>query len=119
MTEAIICALSMLVAYMAIAGRVGAFQVFVLCFFGVFFYSFNETVIWRHAVADNGYTMRLFLFGSSFGLVTGFVLRFKDKIATIDTQGFYASRHTRAYGLIGACFVWLFLPILSCVNTIY
>ena len=81
-TEAIVCALSMLVAYMALAGRIGSLQVFILCFFGVFFYSFNETVIWKHQIADNGYTMRLFIFGSTFGLLTAFVLRFKDKIST-------------------------------------
>ena len=72
----------MLVAYMALAGRVGSFQVFNLCFFGVFMYSFNETAIWRHQIADNGYTMRIFLYGSSFGLVSSFILRFKDKVAT-------------------------------------
>lgn len=119
MTDAIICALSMLVAYMAVAGRVGGFHVVVLCFFGVFFYGFNELVIWRHAIADNGYTYRLFLFGSTFGAATAFILRFKDKLPTTETLGYFASRHTRTYGLLGACFVWLFLPILSCVNTIY
>jgi hypothetical protein len=82
MTDAIVCALSILVAYMAIAGRVGSFQVFFLCFFGVFFYSFNETAIWRHQIADNGYSMRLFLYGSSFGLMTAFILRIRDKLAT-------------------------------------
>jgi hypothetical protein len=81
-TEAIVCALSMLIAYMAIAGRVSSLQIFFLCFFGVFFYSFNETCIWRHKIADNGYTMRLFLFGSSFGIATAFILRMKDKLAT-------------------------------------
>ncbi len=115
MTEAIVCALAMLVAYMAVAGRVGAFHVFVLCFFGVFFYGFNEICIWRQQIADNGYTLRLFLFGSSFGFTTALVLKFRDKIATTDTLGYYASRHTRSYGLLGACFVWLFLPILSCI----
>lgn len=119
MTAAIVCALAMLVAYMAVAGRVGAFHAVVLCFFGVFFYGFNEIVIWRHAIADNGYTLRLFLFGSSFGFATALVLKFRDKIATTDTLGYFASRHTRAYGLLGACFVWLFLPILSCIDTIY
>jgi len=119
MTDAIICALSMLVAYMAVAGRVGGFHIVVLCFFGVFFYGFNELVIWRHAIADNGYTYRLFLFGSTFGAATAFILRFKDKLPTTETLGYFASRHTRTYGLLGACFVWLFLPILSCVNTIY
>lgn len=104
---------------MALAGRVGAFQVFILCFFGVFFYGFNETVIWRHAISDTGYTLRLFLFGSSFGIVTAFIFSKKDRIATTSTLGYFASRHTRAYALLGACFVWLFLPILSCVSTIY
>ena len=80
--DAVVCALSMLIAYMALAGRVGSFQVFNLCFFGVFLYSFNETAIWRHQIADNGYTMRLFLYGSSFGLVSAFILRLKDKVAT-------------------------------------
>lgn len=41
MTDALVCALSMLIAYMAVAGRVGGFHVVVLCFFGVFFYGFN------------------------------------------------------------------------------
>lgn len=41
MTDALVCALSMLVAYMAVAGRVGGFHVVILCFFGVFFYGFN------------------------------------------------------------------------------
>ena len=109
----------MLVAYMALAGRVGAFQVFILCFFGVFFYGFNETVIWRHAISDTGYTLRLFLFGSSFGIVTALIFSKKDRLATTSTLGYFASRHTRAYALLGACFVWLFLPILSCVSTIY
>ena len=119
MTDALVCALSMLVAYMAVAGRVGGFQVVILCFFGVFFYGFNEIVIWRHAILDNGYTMRVFLFGSSFGAATTFILKFRDRIATTDTLGYFASNHTRTYGLLGACFVWLFLPIMSCINTIY
>lgn len=119
MTDAIVCALAMLVAYMALAGRVGGFHVVILCFFGVFFYGFNEILIWRHAIADNGYTMRVFLFGSSFGAATAFILRYRDEIATTETLGYFASRHTRTYGLLGACFVWLFLPIMSCINTIY
>lgn len=109
----------MLVAYMALAGRIGALHIFVLCFFGVFFYGFNEIIIWRHMIADNGYTLRLFLFGSTFGFVTALVLKFRDKVASSETVGYYGSRHTISYGILGACFVWLFLPILSCVNTIY
>jgi len=119
MTDALVCALAMLVAYMAVAGRVSGFHVIVLCFFGVFFYGWNELITWRHAISDNGYTLRLFLFGSAFGLATAFGLRFRDKQATTDTLGYFASRHTRTYGLLGACFIWLFLPILSCINTIY
>lgn len=119
MTAAIVCALAMLVAYMAVAGRIGGFHAIVLCFFGVFFYGFNEILIWRHAIADNGYTLRLFLFGSTFGYFTGVILKFRDKVSTTDTLGYFASRHTIAYGLLGACFVWLFLPILSCIDTIY
>jgi hypothetical protein len=119
MTEALACALSMLIAYMAVAGRVGGFHVVILCFFGVFFYGFNEVVNWKHVISDNGYTYRIFLFGSAFGVASSFILRFKDLNATTLTSGYYASRHTRTYGLIGACFVWLFLPILSCIGTIY
>lgn len=102
---------------MAVAGRVGAFQIFVLCAFGVFIYGFNEIVIWRHAISDSGYTLRLFLFGSSFGLLSAIILRLRDRAATSETIGYLATRHTRTYGLIGACFVWLFLPILTAVGT--
>jgi hypothetical protein len=119
MTEAIVCAMSMIVAYMALAGRIQGFHIFVLCFFGVFFYGFNEIIIWRHAIADNGYTLRLFLFGSSFGLTTGLVLRFKDKLVTAASGGYIATRHTRAYALIGACFFFLLNPILYAVGQVY
>jgi hypothetical protein len=63
--------------------------------------------------------MRLFLFGSTFGYATAVVLRFRDKISTTASLGYFASRHTRTYGLLGASFVWLFLPILACIETIY
>ena len=119
MTEAVCSAISMLISYMAVAGRVSGLQVLILCFVGVFFYTFNETIIWRHAVADNGFTMRIFLFGSSLGLISALLLRLKDKVATTDTMGYFASRHTRAFGLLGACFVWAFLPILATVGQIY
>jgi hypothetical protein len=119
MTEAIGCAISILVAYMAVAGRVGGFHVFILSFFGVFFYSFNETVLWRHAVADNGFTMRIFLYGATVGIFSALILRSGDKDATTDTDGYYASRHTRATALLGAAFVWIFLPILSAISQIY
>lgn len=41
MDSAIVCALAILIAYMALAGRIGAFHIFVMGFFGVFFYGFN------------------------------------------------------------------------------
>jgi hypothetical protein len=41
MDKAIVSAFAVLIAYMALAGRVGAFHIFVLSFFGVFFYGFN------------------------------------------------------------------------------
>jgi hypothetical protein len=63
--------------------------------------------------------MRLFLFGSTFGIATAVALRFRDKLSTSASLGYFASRHTRSYGLLGACFVWLFLPILACIETIY
>ena len=113
MTEAIACAISILVAYMAVAGRIRGFHVLLLTFFGVFMYSFNETVIWRHVVADNGFTMRVFIYGSSLGIISSLILRTSDKVATTDTEGYYASRITRATGLMGAAFVWIFLPILA------
>ena len=119
MTEAIAAGIAMLIAYMAVAGRVNSLQVLVMSFFGIFFYSFNETVIWRHAIADNAYTMRIFLFGSGFGLISSFILKINDKEATTDTEKYYATKHTRTFGLIGACFVWIFLPILVSLDEIY
>ena len=48
--EAIVCALSMLVAYMSSSGRIGGLQIFILCFIGQFFYCFNEIIFWRHVI---------------------------------------------------------------------
>lgn len=77
--EAIVCALSMLVAYMSSSGRIGGLQIFILCFIGQFFYCFNEIIFWRHVIGDNGFTIRLFLFGSTMGSVASFILSRKDK----------------------------------------
>jgi hypothetical protein len=63
--------------------------------------------------------MRVFLFGSSFGLATGFILRFRDKIATVNALGYFSSRHTRSYALWGAGFMFVMFPILSCMNVTY
>jgi hypothetical protein len=55
-------------------GKVGPAEALVICFVGNFAYTLNEVSFWRLKICDNGYGMRVFLFGSVAGLVASRIL---------------------------------------------
>ena len=57
--------------------------------------------------------MRIFLFGSTAGLIASFI------IGTVNTEAHpkYGSQYTyQTFGLIGCIFVWILLPWLSVIE---
>jgi len=72
--QAVACAISMYVILFPNLGRVGPGEAIIICFVGNFAYTLNEVSFWRLSIADNGYGMRIFLFGSVAGIVASRIL---------------------------------------------
>jgi hypothetical protein len=72
--QAVACAIAMYVIMFPLLGRVGPGEALVICFFGNFLYTLNEVSFWRLNINDNGYGMRIFMFGSIAGLIASLIL---------------------------------------------
>lgn len=71
--QAVACAIAMFVILFPLLGRVGPGEALIICFVGNFAYTLNEVSFWRLSINDNGYGMKIFLFGSIAGLVTSLI----------------------------------------------
>ena len=67
--DCIACCISLVIAYGAIIGRVSNLQTLLFAIGGVFAYQFQNHLFWRFYLIDIGYSMRVFGFGSTYGLV--------------------------------------------------
>ena len=74
LSQAICCAIAMFVIYFPLVGRIGPAEVVVICLVGVFGYTLNEASHWRLNINDNGYGMKIFLFGSTAGIIAALLL---------------------------------------------
>ena len=74
LSQAICCAISMFVIIFPLLGRIGPAEALVISFFGNAGYTLNEAIFWRLNINDNGYGMKIFLFGSVAGIVASFII---------------------------------------------
>lgn len=74
LSQAICCAISMFVILFPMMGKVGPAESVVIAFFGNAGYTLNEAVFWRFNISDNGYGMKIFLFGALAGIIASLVL---------------------------------------------
>ena len=111
--SAIACAISMFVALSPLIGRVGPGEALTLCFLGNIGYTFNEAIFWRLGIQDNGYSLRIFLYGSTAGIITSIFLgrRHSD-----DHQGYTTLYSHQTLAFLGAIFVWILMPWLSVIE---
>lgn len=114
LSQAVACAISMYVILFPMLGKVGPAEALVICFVGNFAYTLNEVSFWRLKICDNGYGMRVFLFGSVAGLVASRILGNKE--LTKDHLKYYSQYYYQTFALIGAIFVWILLPWLSVIE---
>jgi hypothetical protein len=113
LAQAVACAIAMYVILFPLLGRVGPGEALIICFVGNFTYTLNEVSFWRLNINDNGYGMRIFLFGSIAGLVTAKIL---GKEHSQGHERYYSQYHFQAFALLGAIFVWILLPWLSVIE---
>lgn len=74
LSQAICCAISMYVILFPMVGRVGPAEAVIICFVGGFGYTLNEAVFWRLNISDNGYGMKIFLFGAVAGIIAALII---------------------------------------------
>ena len=74
LSQAICCAISMFVIFFPLVGRVGPAEVAIISLVGGFGYTLNEAVFWRLSINDNGYGMKIFLYGSVAGIIASLIL---------------------------------------------
>jgi hypothetical protein len=113
LAQAVACAIAMYVILFPLLGKVGPGESLIICFVGNFAYTLNEVSFWRLNINDNGYGMRIFLFGSIAGLVTAKIL---GKEHSQNHERYYSQYHFQAFSLLGAIFVWILLPWLSVIE---
>jgi hypothetical protein len=113
LSQAVACAISMFVILFPLLGRVGPFEALVICFVGNFAYTLNEVSFWRLVIQDNGYGMRIFLFGSTAGLIASKIV---GRVTNKTHAGYHSQYNFQTLGLLGAIFVWILLPWLSTID---
>ena len=113
LSQAVASAIAMFIFLWPMLGRIGPGKAIVLCFIGNFFYTLNEVAFWRLNIADNGYGMKIFLFGSVAGIVASKLL---GSDYTRDHPKYYSQYSYQTFALIGAIFVWVLLPWLSVID---
>ena len=111
--QAVACAIAMYVILFPLLGRVGPGESLIICFFGNIAYTLNEASFWRLNINDNGYGMRIFLFGSIAGLVASAIL---GRGPSQNHERYYSQYYYQALALLGAIFVWILLPWLSVIE---
>ena len=109
-TDAIACALSIMVAACPVIGRVGLLEIFFLTLFGSFLYEVNSQLLHRWYITDTGYGMRILLFGSFLGLVSTCILGKKE--TTLNHPRYKSEYQTRALSLFGFVLVFCAFPML-------
>ena len=115
--QAMCCALSLVIALFAVLGRTGLLETFILCLFGGFFYAFNEAIFWRISVLDGGFAGRIFLFGSTLGLISSLILGKRD--LTKDNRNYFSTKSYQTLSLVGTVFIWIFIPVFSAISQLY
>lgn len=74
LADAIASSIALFVIYSPSLGKIGQFELLMFSIFNTIFYTFLEVLFWRISVADSGYTMRIFIFGTISGLLPNFTL---------------------------------------------
>jgi ammonium transporter Rh len=102
------CAAAVLISYGAVLGRVTLFQLGIMTFFEVFFYSLNEAIgVVKYQAVDMGGSMFIHAFGAYFGLAVSWMLNSKtNKSKSMD--GNKATKYTDMFAIIGTIFLWVY-----------
>lgn len=98
---------AVLISFGALLGKISFTQMLFLTIFEVFFFSLNEAVSLKLAIADIGGSMVIHMFGAFFGLAASRVLTPLSARGNRDNSAVY---HSDIFSMIGTLFLWVFWP---------
>ena len=81
---------------------------------GSFFYEVNNGLLWRFAIFDVGFGMRVFLYGSFMALLSSLMLNKRD--TTHNHEDYRSIYKIQTYSLLGTIFVWCSFSFLQTAN---
>eukprot|EP00731_Ephydatia_muelleri_P018239 Em0011g279a len=101
-------AASVLITFGAILGKASPFQVIIIAFFEVMFYSANEALnTFVFKAADVGGSMTIHAFGAYFGLAVSTMMYKKKATDHPRNKSVY---YSDLFSMIGTVFLWLYWP---------
>ena len=99
---------AVLITMGAVLGRASPFQLIIIAFFELMFYSANEALnVHVFMAADIGGSMLIHTFGAYFGLAVSLMLWNKK---AEDHKNNSSAYHSDLFAMIGTLFLWLFWP---------
>lgn len=97
----------MLIAFGALLGKVGPFELLIMGVFGVIGYTLNEDIVYNLLyVLDAGGSMPIHTYGAYFGLMTSFIISKK----VLPIKKVESSYYNNTFAMIGTLFLWMFWP---------
>lgn len=101
-------AAAVLITFGAVLGKASPFQMIIIAFFEIMFYSANEALnVHVLKAADIGGSMLIHTFGAYFGIAVSFALYKKKAWDHPKNSSVY---HSDLFAMIGTLFLWLFWP---------
>lgn len=98
---------AVLISFGALLGKITFTQMMLLSVLEVFFYTLNEAVSIKLAIADIGGSMVIHTFGAFFGLAASYALTPEKAKGNKDNSAIY---HSDLFSMIGTIFLWMYWP---------
>lgn len=104
-------------AYGAVVGRISNLKTLLFAAAGVFAYEFNSQLFWKYFIRDAGFSLRVFGFGSAYGLMFSVFLGHFDQ--TKKHRDYSSDYLFQLFAFIGSIIAWALLPALSWADTFH
>ena len=117
MGDCMTCCISLIIGYGAIVGRASNLRALLFTVVGVFAYQFTHFLLWRNSIRDIGFSLRVFLFGSIYGITYSLFLRnFKNT----KHHKYYTSDYIyQVFSFVGIIIAWALLPAFSWISLLH
>jgi len=101
------CAGAVLITFGGVLGKVNPLQMMIVALIETIFFSLNEEISLKLAVADIGGSQVIHEFGAFFGLTLSLMITPKSALGNPNNTAVY---HSDLFAMIGTIFLWMYWP---------